>query len=76
LLDIFRSKQRSLYVPDRGFFPVLSNTTLGMNSVDRQLPRIVKLTAPRECDARVFLSQIDCGVAVHARRMRIAGGCR
>ena len=29
------------------FFPVLSNTTLGLNSVDRNLPDCFSFTAPR-----------------------------
>jgi len=58
-----------------GFFPVLSNTTLGLNSVDRNLAGLFQLTARRECRRlpisncllRCHSSLVDCGLRVGCR---------
>jgi len=56
-----------------GFFPVLSNTTLGLNSVDRNLADCFSFTAPREC-RRCAISNCLRRLPFMLGGLRIAGG--
>ena len=58
------------------FFPVLANTTLGLNSVDRNLDRSVPALW-RDAAADAAVPQTAGGVAVHSRRAcGSPAGCR
>ena len=54
------------------FFPVLSNTTLGLNSVDRNLAGLFQLYGASRLQT-LRLSQIAVGAALHPRRLADRG---
>jgi len=57
------------------FFPVLANTTLGLNSVDRNLVDLFALYG-RLARPGFVESEAACGAALYPGGLRIAGGCR
>ena len=55
------------------FFPVLANTTLGLNSVDHNLVDLFRLYGASRC-AGAVVSEAAGGAAAHAGGLQIAGG--
>jgi len=56
-----------------GFFPILSNTTLGLNSVDRNLAGLFRLYRASRWQALVYL-KLPTALPYILGGLRIAGG--
>jgi NitT/TauT family transport system permease protein len=75
LLLIYLSQQTAVIVCAWivGFFPVLSNTTLGLNSVDRNLAGLFRLYGASRIQALAFL-KLPSALPFILGGLRIAGG--